>query len=203
MAQRITIVRWLRWTGLILGIVVATVLVIASLMDEPIRGYLERNANQHLDGYQLHISKLDLHPLNLSLDLEDVTLIQTAQPEPPLATIPTWHASVQWSQLLRGHVVSDHALERPMVHFTRTQAKEEAKDPRPKDWQDTIQEIYPVTINKLTIHDADVTYFDHRTRSPSTSVTCTSTWPILATVRATARTPPMFGSRLISLSVGM
>ncbi|HEX2054908.1 MAG TPA: DUF748 domain-containing protein, partial [Nitrospiraceae bacterium] len=166
MAQRITLPRWLRWTAVILGVLIVTLLVVASFMDEPIRGYIERNANQQLEGYQLRIGKLDLHPLNLSVDLENVTMIQTAQPDPPLATIPMWHASLQWSQLVRGHVVSDHAIKRPVIHFTRSQAKEEARDPRKKDWQDTIQEIYPVTINELAIHDAEVTYFDHPNAKP-------------------------------------
>lgn len=166
MAQPITVPRWLRWTGLILGVTLIIVLLAASIMDEPLRGYIERNANAQLEGYHLRIGKLDVHPLNLSVDLEEVTLVQKAQPDPPMVVIPTWHASLQWSQLLRGHVVSDHALERPAIHFTRTQAKEEAKDPKKKDWQDTIQEIYPVTINELSIHDAEVTYFDHPNATP-------------------------------------
>ena len=108
MAQANIVPRWLRWTGLILAILIVGVLIAASLMDEPIRGYIERHANQQLEGYQLRIGKLDLHPLNLSLDIEDVALIQTAQPEPPMVVIPKWHASMQWSQLFRGNVVSDH-----------------------------------------------------------------------------------------------
>ncbi len=166
MAQAITVPPWLRWTSLILAIIIVGVLIAASLMDGPIRGYIEQNANQQLDGYQLRIGKLDFHPLNLSLDLEDVSLIQKAQPEPPMVVIPKWHASIQWSQLLGGHVVSDHALERPTIHFTRTQAKEEAKDKGEKEWQDAIQQIYPVSINKLKIKDADVTYFDHPKAKP-------------------------------------
>jgi len=166
MAQANIVPRWLRWTGLILAILIVGVLIAASLMDGPIRGYIERHANQQLEGYQLRIGKLDLHPLNLSLDIEDVALIQTAQPEPPMVVIPKWHASMQWSQLFRGNVVSDHALERPAIHFTRTQAKEEAKEKREKQWQDAIQQIYPVSINKLNITDADVTYFDHPKAKP-------------------------------------
>ena len=166
MAQRITIPRWLRWTGIIVAVLVLGVLLAAAVMDEPLRGYIERNANAQLDGYHLRIGKLDLHPLNLSLDLEDVALIQTAQPDPPMVVIPTWHASLQGSQFLRGQVVSDHALERPAIHFTRIQAKEEAEDPKKKAWQDTIQEIYPVSINKLTVHDAAVTYFDQPKAKP-------------------------------------
>jgi hypothetical protein len=62
--------------------------------------------------------------------------------------------------------VSDHQVEGPAIHFTRVQAKEEAKEKHAKVWQDTIQEISPITINRLEIKDADVTYFDHPKAKP-------------------------------------
>jgi hypothetical protein len=158
--------RWIQWTAFALGALIVVILIAAAVIDEPIRASIERNANQQLAGYHLRIGGLDLHPLTLSLDLEDVALIQLAQPEPAVVRVARWHASMQWSQLVQGYVVSDHILEKPVIHFTRTQAKEEAKDPRTKAWQDTIQQIYPTTINKLTVQDADVTYFDHPNAKP-------------------------------------
>jgi hypothetical protein len=68
--------------------------------------------------------------------------------------------------LLRSGVVSDHALEGAVVSVTRPQAKQEAVDDRESRWQDAVQKIYPVTINQLTIKDADVTYWEHREANP-------------------------------------
>jgi hypothetical protein len=147
------------------GLIVLLVLA-AALIDDPLRGYLERNVNEKIEGSHLQIGALDLHPLTLSVELEHVVVRQTAEPEPPILLLPSWQASLQWRELVRGHVVSDHLLEQPRIHFTRVQAKEEAKDPRTKPWQDALQEVYPVTINQLRIRDADVTYFDHPKARP-------------------------------------
>ena len=51
MVQRLTISRWLRWTGITLVGLVIAVLLVASLMDAPLRGYIERNATSKLEGY--------------------------------------------------------------------------------------------------------------------------------------------------------
>ena len=78
MAQAIRIPRWLKWTGVSLAVLIVLVLIIASVMDRFLRGYVERYANQKLEGqgYHLRVGKLDIHPLSLSLDIEDVAFIQ-------------------------------------------------------------------------------------------------------------------------------
>lgn len=166
MAQPITVPRWLKWTGIAIAVLAVLAVIAASLIDEPVRGYVERQVNQQLKGYSLHIGKLDLHPLTLSLDLENVRFIQDRNPEPPMAQVPKWHASVQWSTLLKGKLVSDHVIERPAVHVTRPQAKSELRDPRQSVWQDAVRQLFPLEINALKVQDADVTYFDHPKAQP-------------------------------------
>jgi hypothetical protein len=161
MAQAITVPRWLKWTGLIVVVAVVAAVIVASVMDEPVRGYVEKQVNSQLKGYTLSIGKLDLHPLALSLDLENVRFIQNRNPEPPMAQVPKWHASVQWSSLLKAKLVSAHVIERPVVYVTRPQAKSELKDPRQSVWQDAVRKLFPVEINSLQVQDAEVTYFDH------------------------------------------
>ncbi|MEX5219897.1 MAG: DUF748 domain-containing protein [Nitrospira sp.] len=166
MAQAIRVPRWLKWTGTIIGVLIVLSLIAAALMDEPIRRYVEKTANGNLKGYTLRIGKLDLHPLTLSLDVENATFIQNRNPEPPMLQVPKWHASLQWSQLLKGSLVSDHVIERPAVYVTRPQAKSELRDSRRSVWQDEIRKIFPLRINQLVVKDAEVTYFDHPKARP-------------------------------------
>ncbi len=166
MAQAIRVPRWLKWTGAVFGVLVLIVLIAAALMDEPIRRYVEKAVNKQVKGYTLRIGKLDLHPLSLSLDVENVTFIQNRNPEPPMVQVPKWHASVQWSQLFKGSLVSDHAIERPAVYVTRPQAKSELNDPQRSTWQDALRKIFPLRINELKVKDAEVTYFDHPKARP-------------------------------------
>jgi hypothetical protein len=166
MAQPITLPRWLKWTGIGLAALIGLLVIVAFVIDEPVRGYIEKQVNDQLKGYRLHIGKLDLHPLTMSVDLEDVTFIQTRNPEPPMARVPKWHASVQLTQLVQGKVVSDHVIERPAVHVTRPQAKSEAQESRQSTWQDTVRQLFPLEITVLKVQDAEITYFDHPKAQP-------------------------------------
>jgi hypothetical protein len=86
-----------------------------------------------------------------------------------VADIPTWHASLHWGALLRGQVVSDHAIDRPVLHVTRPQAKKEMKDRESVDkkgWQEAVLALYPLEINLLTIADAEITYLDNPKAQP-------------------------------------
>ena len=145
------------------------ILVVASFMDAPLKRYAERQLNSRLEGYQVTIGKFDSHPLNFSLDLEDLTVIQEANPETPLAVIAKWSMSLQWKELLRGNIVSNHVIERPTLHLTRPQAKKEAKDGTPiqeRGWQEAVLAVYPFTLNEFKIKDGDITYLEQTGGKP-------------------------------------
>ncbi|ULA58686.1 MAG: hypothetical protein LZF60_80078 [Nitrospira sp.] len=137
-------------------------------IDEPLRAYAERQLNSHIAGYTFRIGALDFHPIGLSLDLENVTVLQDAHPEPPLAHLAEWHASIHWEALLSGRLVSDHIIDRPVIHFTRPQAAREARDApaQTKSWQEALFAIYPLQINELSIKDGDVTYLENAASNP-------------------------------------
>jgi hypothetical protein len=74
--------------------VVVAAVVASFFVDDPLRRYLERQLNARLQGYTVRIGALDLHPLGLSIDVEDVSLTQDAHPDPPVARVPALSASV-------------------------------------------------------------------------------------------------------------
>ncbi|MET0500293.1 MAG: DUF748 domain-containing protein [Candidatus Binatia bacterium] len=124
---------------------------------------MEADLNHHLKGYTVRIGRLDFHPIGLSLDLENSTIYQTAHPEPPIAHIPNLTASIQWKALLYGQLVADFQIDNPTVRVDLTQFSEEAKDATPikeRGWQEAVQAIYPLKINRFVIRNADVTYVD-------------------------------------------
>jgi hypothetical protein len=141
-------------------------LLAAVIADEPVRKYIEDKANASLSVYTLRIGKLDLHPLTLSLDLENVTLIQKRHPDPPMVHIPKWHAGVQLGGLLTGKLVSDHRIDGPSADLTRPQAKTELKETRPRGWQDLVRTLVPLRISDLKVRQAQVTYYDHPKAQP-------------------------------------
>lgn len=152
-----------RIVAVTLAAVLALAYAAAYLIDRPLRGVVERRMNAALTGYKVHVGELDLHPLGLGLDLENVTVIQEAAPDPPLALVPALSLSVHWRDLLHGALVADCTIHRPVVQLNLKQAEAEARDQVPvaeRGWQDAVQAAYPLKVNELRIVDGDVTYQD-------------------------------------------
>jgi Domain of Unknown Function (DUF748) len=151
------------WIGGSVLLILILIFAAAFVLDEPLRRKMEADLNNRLKGYTVRIGRLDFHPVGLSLDLKELTIYQTAHPDPPIAHIPNLSASVHWKALLRGRLVADFELDNPTVRFDLTQFSEEAQDETPikeKGWQDAVQAIYPLKINRFVIRNADVTYID-------------------------------------------
>ncbi|HXT55909.1 MAG TPA: DUF748 domain-containing protein, partial [Candidatus Eisenbacteria bacterium] len=151
------------WIGGSIAVLAILVIVLSYAVDEPLRRKMEGDLNNRLKGYSVRIGHLDFHPIGLSLDLERAVIYQTAQPDPPVAEIPSLSASVHWKALLFGHLVADFEIDSPKVRFDLRQFAQEAKDEVPmkdKGWQDAVQAIYPLKINRFAIYNGDLTYVD-------------------------------------------
>jgi Domain of Unknown Function (DUF748) len=155
--------RLMIWSGGILAVILTAIFILAYLIDEPLRRRVESEMNARLKGYTVRIEKLDFHPIGLSLDLENLSIYQTAQPDPPVAYIPKLHASVHWKALLSARLVGDFRLDNPKIYFDLRQFVQEAKDPTPvkdKGWQDALQAAYPLKIDRFEIRNGELTYID-------------------------------------------
>ena len=99
----------------------------------------------------------------MSLTLFDLVLTQQANPEPPVGRIPRLDASVHWRALLSWKLVADFALDRPKLYVNLAHLRAEAADPQPvakHGWQEALQAIYPLKINRFRIVNGDATYVD-------------------------------------------
>jgi Domain of Unknown Function (DUF748) len=154
--------RW-RWPIIGFSIVIVLAIVGSFLVDEPLRRTAERKLNEQLTGYTVRIEKLRFNPVGLSVQLDEVVVVQEAHPDPPVLRIPRLQASVQWRELIRAKVVGDVQLDRPAVHFNRQQLEKEVKNDasaKERGWQDAVQAIYPLEINQLQVNDAVIAYID-------------------------------------------
>jgi hypothetical protein len=161
--------RW-KWIAGALALLVVVVLVFrARLVDEPVRRRVEAGVNAALDGYSARIGRLRLSPLGLGVRLYDVVIVQDAHPDPPVASLPELHASVQWGSVVRGRVVADFELRQPKLHFDLRHAEKEIADRKSvaeRGWQEAAFEIYPLEINELKVTDGSITYVEPGPRAP-------------------------------------
>ena len=155
--------RKLFWFALVFGALIVAALVAAFFLDEPLRRQTEARVNAALKGYRVSIGALDFHPIGFSLDLEDVVVVQDANPDPPVARIPNLTASVDWKALLFGRVVADFVFDDPVLSINLTHFERERRDDtklHQRGWQEALQAIYPLEINEFVVNNGHLTYTD-------------------------------------------
>ncbi len=156
--------KWFWWTALPL-LFLGVIVVALSLIDEPLRAYAEREINHRLPSYVVRIGVLDLHPIGLSLDLENITVMQKDNPDPPIATISRIHGSLQWSALMAGRLVTDQTIEHPVIHLLRPQAAKELEPSpeRTQSWQELVLAMHEIQLNDIRITNGEVNYRENET----------------------------------------
>jgi hypothetical protein len=163
-----TIPAFLKWSGVIVGVLILLIAAGLVVVNRALPGLIERQLNAHVEGYRFTVGQATLSP-SLSLEIQRLTMIQTDHPDPPIAEIPRWVLSIQWSHIFSGVLVSDYLVSRPILHLTLPQAKQELHEEVPiheKGWREAISSFYPITINEFRIEDADVTYVDQDVSKP-------------------------------------
>ena len=132
-------------------------------VDEILRRNLEAKMNQHLKGYTVSVGHAHLNPFSFSVTMQQLTIRQQANPEPPVADIPRLKLSVEWTHLLTTHLVADAVFNQPRVHVNLPQLLAESHDPtkiRERGWQQALESIYPLKFNVVKVLDGDVVYLD-------------------------------------------
>lgn len=145
-----------------LAVLIVLALSLDYLIDEPIRRYLVREANQRVKGYKVEIPRVDFRPWLLSGEIFDVRFIQEAHPEPPVADVGRISLDLDWTALFGGRVVGDSVIDRPRLHIDTAQLREEWNDEvafEDRGWQ-LLFDLYPLKINVLKIRDASLKYID-------------------------------------------
>jgi hypothetical protein len=154
--------RGLLWILLAAALTLVVALV-AHSFDEYLRRTLESKINQRLKGYTVSLGHAHVSPLGLSLTLRDAVIRQNANPDPPVADVPRLKASVEWKEILSGHLVADAVFDRPRVHIDLTQLQQESKDPvklKDRGWQQAFESIYPLKFNQIQVREGDLVYID-------------------------------------------
>jgi uncharacterized protein DUF748 len=133
--------------GIILSVVVVSLMILAAVADEPLRRYMEDEANAALPGFHVSIDTLALHPLTLSVELRDVVVRQDIHPEPPIVAISQVTADAQLAPLLRGQLGADLRVDAPVFSITQKhvdgllrRGDKEVVEEQAQAWQDRLRE---------------------------------------------------------------
>ena len=152
---------WLFGTLALLGLLLYGV---ARSLDEPVRRYMETEANRRLTGYTVRIPGLRVHLWNASIEVRGARLVQDENPDPPVIHMERFVTAVDWRALLHRRIVADLTFDRPTVFLNLRQVRTEAASDVPlkeRGWQEALEALaLDLKINRLQIIDGDVTYVD-------------------------------------------
>jgi hypothetical protein len=152
---------WLFGTLALLGLLLYGV---ARSLDEPVRRYMETEANRRLTGYTVRIPGLRVHLWNASVEVRGASLVQDENPDPPVIHMERFVTAVDWRALLHRRIVADLTFDRPTAFLNLRQVRTEAASDVPlkeRGWQEALEALaLDLKINRLQIIDGDVTYVD-------------------------------------------
>jgi hypothetical protein len=132
-----------RWLWLF-GTLALLVYGVGRSLDEPVRRYMETQANRRLTGYTVRIPILRVHLWNASVEVRDASLVQDANPDPPVIHMERFVTSVDWRALLHRRIVADLTFDRPTVFLNLRQVRTEATSDVPlneRGWQDALEAL--------------------------------------------------------------
>jgi uncharacterized protein involved in outer membrane biogenesis len=162
--------RFWKWVLGIAGFFILLITVLPYVLhSDALRRYAERQMNRHLTDYTVRIGRAYFHPVGLSLDLDNLVLLQNEIPDPPIASIKRLHASVHWKALIKGRLVGDILIDRPRLYIQLKQARKEAESETTlgqKGWQDALEAVYPLKIDGFRIRNGGLTYVDQGPYKP-------------------------------------
>lgn len=144
-------------------ILIAGLFILSFFLDGIIRPRIERAMNEKLKGYHTTLPHAHLQIIGGRLTLSGLKIIQEKDPTPPVAHLDEMQFTIQWRELLTGHVVADVLMARPKVRVDTRQFEAEKTNQVPvrqEGWQDALENIYPFKINRFRITDGDLVYID-------------------------------------------
>jgi hypothetical protein len=159
-----------RWPWIVGVFIVAVLLAVVAIPGGALlRQRVENTLNRNLEGYAAQLPDLRIDVFGLGLRLIDLSIKQEKHPDPPVAQIGELAVTVHWGALLRGNLVADLEIASPRLHIDRRQLQAEAKDEKDlaeRGWQEAVEDIHPLEINRLEITDASITYIDGEKERP-------------------------------------
>ena len=198
-----TLAKRRRWWLIPLGILVVlllTAVIVAYMADEPLRRYVEGEANAAVPGYHVTVGALLVHPLTLAVELRDIVIRQDIHPDPPVLSIAHVTADAELAPLFSGQIGAAVRVDTPALSvnqkhvdgFLRRGDKEVVKE-QAEAWQDKIRQTvafrgaFYLTNGHLTYDGntsgAQPLHVEHRITPPCTTAGADRLrhWPIAQT----------------------
>jgi hypothetical protein len=146
-----------------LGAVILLLIAFRIALPSILHDYVNRKLDEIPD-YDGHVGDIDVALLRGAYTIKDVDLVKTSgKVEVPFVEADRVDLSVQWHALFEGSWVGEMKFERAKLNFVSGPTKAQSQQSIDKSWLPTVDDLFPLKINKVTIDDSEIHYRDfHR-----------------------------------------
>jgi hypothetical protein len=135
-------------------------------------------ANQTLaemDGYNGHIEDIDLAIIRGAYKIDSIYINHVdsvTQKETPFLSASLIDLSVEWRSLLKGSLVGEVVVDRPVMRFTKEKVEPKQVQKDTADFRHVLDELMPLKINRLEFKNGRLQYVDN-TSKPKVNISMT------------------------------
>lgn len=132
-------------------------LYLPTLVRDYVNGVLARNGE-----YPGRIADVDLALWRGAGEIRGLEIEKRSGEVPvPFVEVPRASGSLQWGALLRhGELVLEAEVDSPALHLVRAPTPAQQQFGEGGRWQETIEQLTPIRVNRFTVHDGRAHYHD-------------------------------------------
>lgn len=154
--------RWSRNVLLVFGLLALALIGVRLYLPTAVRNYvngvLERNGE-----YTGRVADVDLALWRGAGTIHDLAIEKRNGEVPvPFVAVPRASGSLEWKALLlHGELVLEAEVDEPEIHFVQAPNDAQQQDGTGGNWQQTIDDLTPIRVNRFTVRDGRVHYHDY------------------------------------------
>ncbi len=129
----------------------------------------------NMDGYTGHIRDIDLAIIRGAYKIDSIYINQVDSitgKETPFLSASTVDLSVEWKSLLKGSLVGEVVVDRPVVRFTKEEVEPKEVQKDSSDFRKVLKDFMPLDINRLEFRNGQLQYVDN-TSKPKVNIRMT------------------------------
>jgi hypothetical protein len=114
-----------------------------------------------IDGYTGHVHDIDISLIVGSYSIKGLELNKVGGKIPvPFFATDVIDISLEWRALLKGALVAEIDVSKPILNFVKGPTAETSQTSIDKDWQDVVDELIPLRINRFQVSNGEIHYRD-------------------------------------------
>jgi hypothetical protein len=155
--------KWL-WVLVIVVVLITIRALLPHIVLWYVNGELER-----MEDYDGHVKDVDLAIIRGAYQIKDIEIVKADGNVPvPLFKSERIDLSVLWSAIFRGSLVAEIDVHNPVINFVDSEVEAE-KQVGDEPWQDIVENLFPLQIDELRVHNGTV-HFRNFTSEPPVDV---------------------------------